>query len=253
MSAFATAAGDPCWIDLATRDPLGAKAFYTALFGWTYDVWDEEAADGYIMAFKDGAAAAGMIKNSGASGQPDGWTTYLRADNLAEVAAAVPSHGGRVLVAPMEVSAQGSMSFVADPAGSTVGLWKPGLHQGFGIHGRPGSAVWHELRTTDYPGTVAFYRAAFGWDTAARDDDGGPRTTTLGEGIYARAGIVDDGEGPIPGRWQVVFGVADAGASTALAATLGGRVVAPVVESTYGRTATLADTTGAVFQIAQLH
>ena len=35
MTAYAH--GVPSWIDLATPDPTGAKAFYGALFGWHFD------------------------------------------------------------------------------------------------------------------------------------------------------------------------------------------------------------------------
>ncbi|WP_427015413.1 VOC family protein [Pseudarthrobacter sp. P1] len=255
MSSFSIAPGDPCWIDLVTADPQRSKEFYAALFGWSYDGWDEQAVDGYIMAFKDGGTVAGMVENGGGSGYPDSWTTYLRADGIAAVAAAVPGHGGRVLIGPMVVSAQGSMALVADPSGATVGLWQPGLHPGFGVHGLPGSAVRHQLLASDYDASVAFYNNAFGWETQAGNGPDGQRRATLGAGPHATAAIIDasaDLPAQAPGHWQVAFGVDDADAAAAAAAALGARVLSPVGEDGHGRSATLADPTGAVFQIAQL-
>ena len=51
--------GTPCWVDLATTDLAGAKAFYAGLFGWEYV--DEEMGEMdigvYSMAMLDGSAA----------------------------------------------------------------------------------------------------------------------------------------------------------------------------------------------------
>ena len=49
--------GTPCWVDLATTDLAGAKAFYAGLFSWEYV--DEEMDIGvYSMAMLDGSATA---------------------------------------------------------------------------------------------------------------------------------------------------------------------------------------------------
>ena len=52
--------GTPCWVDLATTDLAGAKAFYAGLFSWEYV--DEEMGEMdigvYPMAMLDGSAAA---------------------------------------------------------------------------------------------------------------------------------------------------------------------------------------------------
>ena len=52
--------GTPSWIDLSTTDVDGAKAFYSALFGWEYQ--DNPMGEGqvYSMAQIDGSAAGAM-------------------------------------------------------------------------------------------------------------------------------------------------------------------------------------------------
>ena len=55
--------GTPCWVDLATTDLAGARAFYAGLFGWEYV--DEEMGEMdigvYSMAVPGGSAAAAKI------------------------------------------------------------------------------------------------------------------------------------------------------------------------------------------------
>jgi len=55
------APGTFSWAELATSDADGAKAFYTSLFGWTYD--DRPAGEGliYSMASRDGRSVAALF------------------------------------------------------------------------------------------------------------------------------------------------------------------------------------------------
>ena len=57
------APGTPSWVDLQTSDPAGAKAFYSALFGWDYDDQDvghDPAGNPavYSLALKNGKTVA---------------------------------------------------------------------------------------------------------------------------------------------------------------------------------------------------
>jgi hypothetical protein len=40
--------GTFCWVDLATTDPAGAKAFYGALFGWETETAEENGQPVYV-------------------------------------------------------------------------------------------------------------------------------------------------------------------------------------------------------------
>ena len=86
--------GSPCWIDLMTADPQRSMDFYSELFGWTYEVGDQEKYGGYTMAFKDGQPVAGLMKNDGQSGYPDVWSTYLRVDDIGAAVDAAAANGG---------------------------------------------------------------------------------------------------------------------------------------------------------------
>ncbi|MDJ0355031.1 VOC family protein [Paenarthrobacter sp. PH39-S1] len=246
--------GAPCWIDLMTSDPDKAKDFYAQLFGWDYEVGDQETYGGYTTAFKDGRSVAGLMKNDGQSGYPDVWTTYLRVEDINAAVEAVTAADGQIFMPPMVVPEQGSMGMIGDASGAAVGVWQFGGHTGFQAHGEPGAAVWHELHTRDYATAVKFYENVFGWETSVMSDTAEFRYTTLGAAEGAKAGILDASaflpEG-VPANWQVYFGVENTDAAIEKALSLGGQLIQPAENTPFGRLATLADPTGAMFKIDQ--
>src|SRR4051812_4484075 len=72
--------GAPCWVDLFTSDFDKSLAFYSELFGWTWESSGEEFG-GYTNFSKDGELVAGCMRNDGSSGGTDGWSIYLASDN----------------------------------------------------------------------------------------------------------------------------------------------------------------------------
>jgi uncharacterized protein len=248
--------GSPCWIDLMTANPEQSKDFYQQLMGWTYETGDEEKYGGYIMAFKDGRPVAGLMKNDGQSGYPDVWSTYLRVEDINAAAEAAAASGGQVYMPPMEVPEQGHMALFGDAGGAAIGAWQFGDMTGFEAHDESGAPVWHELQTRDYAAAVKFYQDVFGWQTDVMSDTPEFRYTTLGAGDDARAGIMDAAaflpEG-VPSNWQVYFGVENVDAAIETALGLGGRLLQPAEDTPFGRMATLADPTGAVFRINEVH
>jgi len=245
--------GAPCWIDLMTSDTEKAKDFYGALFGWTFQTGDQEKYGGYITAAKDGKTVAGMMqKDASMGGMPDMWSTYLRSDDAAATVAAAAQNGGQVYMEPMDVPEQGRMAMIADATGASVGVWEPAEMKGFELAAEAGSPAWHELHTKDYDTAVKFYQDVFGWDTDVMSDTPEFRYTTLGAGNAAKAGIMDaSGYLPaeVPSNWQVYFAVEDADASVEKAVSMGAQIIHEAEDSPFGRLATLADPTGAMFKI----
>jgi predicted enzyme related to lactoylglutathione lyase len=245
--------GAPCWIDLMTSDIVTARQFYGELFGWECQAGDEEKYGGYTTARKNGKMVAGLMqKDAEQAGMPDMWSTYLRSDDAAATAAAVTANGGQVYVPPMDVPEQGYMAIFGDASGAAVGVWQPREMKGYELVAEPGAAAWHELMAKDYDAAVKFYREVFGWETAVMSDTPEFRYTTLGSGDSAKAGIMDAaGSLPaeVPSYWQVYFNVEDADASVEKAVSLGAAVFHAAEDSPFGRMATLADPTGAIFKI----
>ncbi|MDD0859270.1 VOC family protein [Arthrobacter alpinus] len=108
MNSQEIPAGAPCWIDLMTSDIAKSRDFYAALFGWSYEVGDQEMYGGYTMAFKDGKSVAGLMQSQeNGEGYPDMWTTYLRVDDIEATMAAAKNAGAIAYMEPMNVPEQG--------------------------------------------------------------------------------------------------------------------------------------------------
>ena len=243
--------GAPCWVDLMTSDTERSRAFYGQLFGWTAEEPAEEFG-GYFNFTKDGVPVAGCMASQAGSGMPDVWSVYLATDDAGKTLDAALAGGGQVHVDAMAVGDLGTMALVGDPGGAGIGVWQPGLHQGFAVLGDPGTPTWFELHTRDYQVAVDFYRNVFRWDTHVVSDTPEFRYTTLRHGEGWLAGIMDASgflpEG-VPAHWSVYFGVEDTDAALAKIVDLGGSILMAAEDTPYGRLATAADPTGAQFEL----
>jgi predicted enzyme related to lactoylglutathione lyase len=243
--------GAPCWVDLLTTDPDRSRDFYGRLFGWTVEDPGEDYG-GYVNFLSQGIHVAGCMRNDGSAGVPDLWSVYLATDDAEATVARAVEHGGQVMVPAMDVMALGRMAVVVDVGGAVIGMWQPGEHRGFGIIGEPGAPTWFELHTRDYDATLDFYRDVFRWTTRVESDTAEFRYTTLDIGDEQFAGVMDASaflpEG-VPAGWSVYFGVADTDVALSEVVALGGEVLMAAEDTPYGRLATAADPTGAVFKL----
>jgi predicted enzyme related to lactoylglutathione lyase len=243
--------GAPCWVDLTTSDTERSRTFYCQLFGWSAEEPAEEFG-GYFNFTKGGVRIAGGMARQPASELPDAWSVYLATDDARKTADAAVTSGGQLLVPAMDVADLGTMAILSDPGGAGIGVWQPGLHQGFGLLSEPGTPSWFELHTRDYQATVNFYRDVFHWDTHVMSDTPEFRYTTLKHGEGWLAGIMDasgflpDG---VPAHWSVYFGVEDADTALAKIVDLGGSIRMAAEDTPYGRLAAAADPTGAQFKL----
>jgi uncharacterized protein len=242
------APGTPCWIDLATSDPVQATEFYSALFGWT-SINAGDDFGGYINFSKNGHLVAGCAGKQDPN-MPDVWNVHLATVDAAMTVAKSEPNGGQVVLPPMEVGDLGSMSILIDAGGAFVGAWQPGTHKGMGLMGEPGAPAWFEVMTRAYEPTVAYYRNVFGWDTHPMQ--GGMAYTTNGTGETATAGIMDassflpDG---VPAHWSTYFQTESCDETISVLTKLGGGVVMPPEDTPFGRLATVTDPMGATFRL----
>ncbi|MCU1457821.1 MAG: Glyoxalase/bleomycin resistance protein/dioxygenase [Actinomycetia bacterium] len=242
--------GAPIWIDLMTSDVDASRAFYSALFGWESTDPDPDTG-GYFNFLRNGQFAAGGMSNPGGPDMPDTWNLYLKVDDAKATVAAAEAAGGTVIVPAMDVGTLGSMGVFVGVGGAVIGLWQPKDHTGFAVRGEAGTPSWFELQTHDYDKTLDFYRDVFKWDTVTMADEPEFHYTFSDADQEQAAGVGDDqflGDDE-PSRWSIYFGSDDVDASIAKAVDLGATVVSPAEDTPYGRLATLADPTGAIFKL----
>ena len=244
--------GTPNWVDLQTTDADAAKAFYSTLFGWTYDDMPMDAGGTYSIAKLDGDLVAAIASQSAelrAAGAPPAWNTYIAVDDVDAATAKVAGAGGQVAMEPFDVEGgAGRMSFVLDPTGAAVGLWQAGTHIGATRVNEPGALTWNELTSSDLDAALAFYADVVGLDA---------RPVPMGEGeytmLYAGEAMAGGATAPqtdgVPNHWHVWFAVSDADAAAETAERSGGSVLMAPFDIPVGRAATLADPQGAVFSI----
>jgi uncharacterized protein len=233
------------WVDLATTDPEGAKAFYGRLFGWEGD--DMPAGEGitYTM-FRLGphyvAAVSDQREEERAAGVPPHWSSYVTVDDLDAVAARVPELGGTLIAPPFDVLDAGRMAIVADPAGAVLSLWEPRNHIGAQLVNDPGSLTMNSLATPDPQGAKEFYEALLGWTFELA-----PEFSQIRNRGRLNAGMREDRE--MQPHWLAIFTVTEVDAAAETVRDAGGRVLVEPMEIPAGRFAVFADPAGAAFAV----
>ena len=210
------------WVDLATTDAAGAKAFYGELFGWSFEDLATDMGPVYSMAKLKGHNVAGLSQMSPdmqEQGIPSVWSSYINHSDVDAAVTKAVEAGGTVMMPAMDVMDAGRMAFIQDPTGAAVGVWQPKNHIGAQLVNVPHTLVWNELQTKDGEAAKAFYTAVFGWGTAA--DPGGYITYSINGRVQAGMLVLDDSY-PIPPNWTTYFMVEDIEASTAKLKSLGG-------------------------------
>ncbi|RMG93902.1 MAG: VOC family protein [Chloroflexi bacterium] len=241
------------WIDIITTDPEAGKAFYSQLFGWTYE--DLPAGEGavYTMFRKNGldvAALSGMPP--GQEQMPPHWNSYVTVDNVDEAAAKASNLGGNVVMPPFDVLEAGRMAVVQDPTGAFFMLWQAKNHIGARLVNEPGSLVWNELWTHDVDKAAQFYSGLFGWEVRKSTE---PEYIMFANGERMAAGLlqIQPDWGNVPPHWSIYIAVDDCDAVAAKAVELGGKMINPPSDIPgTGRFALLQDPQGAMFNIIRM-
>ena len=116
--------GGLTWVDARLTDPDGARAFYTAVFGYTYK--DLSGAPGDYTTFHlGGDPLGGMGGMMGAPpGTPSHWVAYFSVADVDAAVAAATGGGGGLLGDPMDTPF-GRMAFLTDPDGAVFALAGP--------------------------------------------------------------------------------------------------------------------------------
>ena len=229
------------YAELATSDAAAAKAFYTDLFGWTYEDVPMGDAPPYSPAFKDGSQVAALFETSD---QPPHWNCYVTVTSVDGTAASAGEHGGSVISEPFEVMELGRMAVIADPGGAALCLWEPRQHIGAYLVNTPGAMTWNDLVTPDPEAAARFYGVLFGWRVEEIPNAGGYRLIFNGERTNGGIMPVD---GPM--AWMPYFGHEDVERVAAEVEGKGGRLFNGPLQMPKGSVAIVGDPQGAVFAV----
>lgn len=239
------------WVDLTTTNQEGAKAFYSALFGWEATDIPIDETSTYTMFKINGHNVAGcgqMSPDMQAQGMPTVWTSYIKHDNVDAIAEKITAAGGTLMMPPMDVLQEGRMVMAMDPGGAIFGVWQPVNHIGAAVVNAPNSLVWNELQTHDTAVAQAFFGAVFGWTFAA--DANGYVTCQQDKRTQAGMMQIQPDWGDVPPNWAVYFFVEDLAAKLATVQALGGNILVPISSAgELGQFAVVQDPQGGVFTI----
>jgi predicted enzyme related to lactoylglutathione lyase len=114
--------GEPgalCWSELTTRDPHGARAFYTALFGWTAKDSGGDSPMPYTEFSNNGQPGMGMLKMPDHMPEqvPSYWMPYFQVAVCDAATAKATGLGATVMVPPTDIPKTGRFSILSDPQG----------------------------------------------------------------------------------------------------------------------------------------
>ncbi|MET9394074.1 VOC family protein [Streptomyces sp. NPDC006624] len=108
------------WVELFTRDPGQAVAFYTRVFGWSAD-----AGERYTRWGLDGDGFGGMVTmdDKFPPEVPAHWLPYFAVEDVDAATAVVQRHG-TVLMVPTSVPDGPRIAVLRDPQGAMFGVYR---------------------------------------------------------------------------------------------------------------------------------
>ena len=247
--------GKVIWVELVTPDLAGAKAFYSGLFGWTFQDLQGGKAD-FAVALLDGRPVAGLLQRAvppGEQRQP-AWRGFIAVRDVDAAKAIALAHGAKVVFEPKTYPQRGRQAVLADPEGAIFAILASTSGDPADVLAAPGEWIWSSLHVQNPDTDAAFYQTIFGYKVFDVPSEDGKKHVILLTEDYARASV-----NPLPGdsshrlpHWLNYVRVVDAAGAAAKAVALGGRVlVEPHVDRHGGNVAIVADPTGAPFGLME--
>jgi predicted enzyme related to lactoylglutathione lyase len=246
MNAPNPNAGRFVWRELMTTDVARAKAFYTAVFDWTYTDWD--MSHFVYSGINVGQTGIGGIMPAPSDATfPPNWGSYLGVDDVDATAALAVELGGEVVYGPDDIPNVGRFAVIRDNTGAVFTAFReavtpPPLPERPVLHG----FCWETVTTADSAKTIEFYHKLAGWTTKPGAGAANLFHTAAGAMI---ADIQPAGEA-WPPVWTTYVLVEKLTATLTRVVANGGTVVVPLIPVPgFGSAAVFADPMGAVLCI----
>lgn len=116
--------GALCWNELNTRDVEAAKAFYGAVFGWTFDTQTMPDGNSYTAIELDGEPVGGILdqdQRDVPAEVPAYWAVYFAVEDTDASLERAKQLGGSVMVEPIDIPV-GRFAFLSDPHGAAFAV-----------------------------------------------------------------------------------------------------------------------------------
>ena len=110
------------WNELMTTDVEAAKAFYSALFGWSMQKFEPGEMD-YTMASIGKQEVAGIMAiPKEAAGMPPCWGAYVTVADVDALLTRATQLGGKTIVPPHDIPEVGRFAVIQDPQGAMLSI-----------------------------------------------------------------------------------------------------------------------------------
>jgi uncharacterized protein len=235
--------GDFVWHDLVTDDPAASRAFYGALFGWTFAP-GHGVEPNYLLIKQDGYPIGGIVTIAKAKALPQ-WLSYVMVSDVDHATVAFGRSGGQIYRAPLDVRKDLRVAVVGDAQGAPLGLASRGRElpavQVPAVH----RWLWMEYVAVDAPAALDFYGRVVGYTSEVMETRQG-LTYHLLKTDRPRAGLFATPWKRETSLWLPYVRVEDPAAMAARVTALGGTVVlAPQPSVRNGSLALVLDPAGA--------
>lgn len=106
-------------------DTARARAFYEAVFGWTFAPW---GPPGFYQTRDAGNGLLGALQERHDAAGPGTFMTTFEVEDMSATLKAVEANGGRIVMPPFKIEGVGEIAYIQDCEGNTTGIgqYEPG-------------------------------------------------------------------------------------------------------------------------------
>jgi predicted enzyme related to lactoylglutathione lyase len=205
------------WGDLVSQDVEASKAFYGALFGWTFS-----GERRYTTVLNQGVPIAGIVKARDPNRGTE-WIGNLSVADVDRAASTMVRHGGTIENGPVEAPDRGRIALVSHAGNAAVLLVRAAGGDPPDAHPTIGGWMWWELWAHDIDRATDLLVEIAGYQPETVEYRDAPHRV-LGDANARRLGIVQAPPEVRP-TWLPYFRVADTAATVDQAVALGARLI----------------------------
>ncbi len=238
--------GKIVWHALLTDDVEGAKKFYGALCGWTFQTVDENSPYTTISSGVTNVATIVHVEHTEEMNITQ-WLSFLSVEDVDRAADLCRQSGGSVLKGPVDMPQFGRVALVKDALGAPLILVRS-------LTGDPadgkepavGRWIWSDYVATNVETAAHFYGDLVGYKATELEAANSKDYWMLEGSGRRRAGMFRAPEG-VGANWLPYLRVDNAGAAMQKAKELGAQVLLePNPDIRNGSSAVIRDPNGAV-------